>query len=346
MPSLGNDLAIIRKKREITLEEIHQSTKIPKTVLTSIEDNAIFADITSNPTYIRSYVRSYAKAISIEERKIVYALDKVEKGSYSGSLVDDEQRQGPQDEKTTPVEEEPKTDDEQKSMADSSENPLLKSQEVGSVDWADMGHQFQPTQTSSSRWKIAITLLILFAAGAFLIYWFYFRTLDNNATGTAPKEPPAQTTTTSDSLQLDVAPQTDEDSARLTDEENTSTQARETEESLSDTLSIVLYAAYGKLEPVRVYTDILDEFNPYWIENGEAIRLNFVNDFQFRDGLDNIILLMNGHVISDFQEHFLNPETGRIEITRSFFEDDPKWLQPPPDTLNMDVPPPSVIHQL
>lgn len=346
MPSLGNDLATIRKSREITLEEIHESTKIPKTVLASIEDNSIFEDITRNSTYIRSYVRSYAKAISIEERDIVYALDKVEKDSYNGSLIDDERRQKIKDKKISDSEDKEKANEDEQSPTSVSENPLSKTRAVDSVDWADMGRQFKSTRTPSSKWRITLTVLILLAIGAFLIYWFYVRSLDNNATNTLQQATPRQTTTTDDSLQLDVMPLTIEDSAQRTRGGGRSSQFREAGGSLPDTLSIVLYAAYGTLEPVRVYTDILDELNPYWIENGEAIRFSFVNDFQFRDGLDNIILLMNGHVIPDFRERFYNPETGRIEITRSFFQDDPQWLQPPPDTLDIDAPPPSIIHQL
>ncbi|SHE93217.1 Helix-turn-helix domain-containing protein [Fodinibius roseus] len=346
MPSLGNDLAIIRKSRKITLEEIHDSSKIPKTVLASIEDNSIFEDITSNPTYIRSYVRSYAKAVSIDERDIIYALNKVEKNSYSGSLIDDDRRQKIKDKKISDSEGKEKRNRGEPAPTSISENPLSKTREIDSVDWADMGHQFKSTRTPSAKWRITLTVLILLAIGAFLIYWFYVRTPGNNATNIPQQEPPSRTTTTDDSLQLDVRSLTIEDSAQRTRGGGRSSQFREAGEGLPDTLSIVLYAAYGTLEPVRVYTDILDEVNPYWIENGEAIRFNFVNDFQFRDGLDNIILLMNGHVIPDFRERFFNPETGRIEITRSFFQDDPRWLQPPPDTLDIDVPPPSIIHQL
>lgn len=346
MPSLGNDLAIIRKIRGITLEEIHQSTKIPKAVLASIENNSIFEDITSNPTYIRSYVRSYAKAVSIEERDIVYALDKVEKDNYSGSLIDDEQRQKVKGKKTLPPEDETKEERDKHKSTYVSENPLLKKRKVDSVDWANMGRQFRSSRTSSSKWRIILAVLLLFAVGAFLIYWFYIRTMDNNATNIPRNESPTQTTTTADSLQPDIIPRSTEDSAQLAGGGNRSSPFREAGETLPDTLSIVLYAAYDNLEPVRVYTDVLDELNPYWIESGEAIRFNFVNDFQFRDGLDNIILLMNGHVITDFRDRFLNPETGRIEITRAFFENDSRWLQPPPDTLNIDVPPPSVIHQM
>lgn len=345
MPSLGNDLAATRKSRGISLEEIHKTTKIPKSVLVSIEDNSIFEDISNNPTYIRSYVRSYAKALSIDERKIVYALNKVEKNSYSGSLLDDEQRQKLQDSEKKSSETEKISDaGEQESTAKSKENPFSKTQEVHSFDWADLGHQFKPRRSANAKWRIILAILALCAIGAFLFYWYYIRTLDSDAANISDNAPPVQTSAP-ETRQLDVMPSIGEDSARLS-ESGASTPSSESRDVLPDTLSIVLYAAYGDLEPVRVYTDVLGELNPYWIQHGEAIRFNFVNELQFRDGLENVILLMNGRVISDLRERFFNPETERIEITRSFFEGNSVWLQPRPDTLDIDAPPPSVIHQL
>ncbi|MDZ7682266.1 MAG: hypothetical protein U5J63_11290 [Fodinibius sp.] len=77
---------------------------------------------------------------------------------------------------------------------------------------------------------------------------------------------------------------------------------------------IVLYAAYGKLEPVRVSTDIMDNINPYWVEQGKALRFNFVNEMQIRGQFSNIVLLLNGHVIQNFREQFYNPDTRLVEI--------------------------------
>src|SRR6056297_2691190 len=86
MASLGRDLAHIRKEQELSLEDIYETTKIPVRILRSIEDDSIFDDFENNATYIRSYVRSYAKALPIDEKQIIYALDKVAKNDYSGSL--------------------------------------------------------------------------------------------------------------------------------------------------------------------------------------------------------------------------------------------------------------------
>lgn len=353
MPSLGTDLAALRKSREKSIDEIHQSTKIPKNVLSSIEDNTIFADITNNPTYIRSYVRSYAKALSVEERKIVYALDKVEKGNYAGSLIDEDQRQELQEKGLLTAGDTQEADENEsdsvfpeddQETASESKNLFSKPKQVDSVDWVNMGRQFQPAKSTNPKGWFRFAIVIFLAVVAFLVYWFYLRTLDSNTADTFQQDPTQQTTTAApDSVELDVRPAANEDSANLSGDTVLSTQSQQSNGALSDTLSIVVYAAYGKLEPIRIYTDIIGNINPYWIEEGEAMQFNFVNDFQLRGQTGNAILLMNGHTITDFQERFFDPETGRIEITRSFFEEDPKWLQPPPNTLPDDLPQPSVI---
>jgi cytoskeletal protein RodZ len=353
MPSLGNDLAAIRKSQGLTVKDIHESTKIPNNVLASIEDNSIFKGSGAGAPYIRGYVRSYAKALSIEEEKIVYALNSVKHGNYAGSLIDNDQR----DDQEKPVADE--TDDKQQEpnpqqpdkqddpTADKpndteaeEENAVLHSQEVDSVDWVDLGYQFQPAKTFKSKQRYIIIGFILLAITGFLVYWFYFKGTTSSAQNATQTGNLPQTTAAPDSLAEGVTPTASDDTVNMDEFSNTS----QNQDALPDTLSIVLYAAYEKLEPVRVYTDITDQLNPYWIKRGEAIEFDFVNEFHIRNSLSDIALLMNGHVIPDFEEQFFNPETNRIEINRSFFQDNDKWLQPPPDTLQIKAPPPSVIH--
>lgn len=345
MPSLGNDLAIIRKNQGISLEEVHESTKIPKHILNAIEDDSLFQDVSGTTAYIRGFVRSYASILSIEEREIIHALDQMEKGSYNGSLVDDELR---------PEEPDPVASKETNSENDENNDTptntpskdivLKKSDKVTSIDWVNMAERFSPFSKRRPKWKPVFFTLVIFGVAAFLFYWFYFRPPTENAQNPSQQETPMQATVPSGTLQSSSPAIENNDSAELT--LSTEDQLEGPKEKLSDTLSIVLYAAYGKLEPVRVFTDVTENLNPYWIDEGEAIQFNFVNEFQFRNGINNIVLLMNGHSITNFKEQFFNPQTGRIEINRSFFEDDPKWLQPPSDSLNIGAPHPSVIRQL
>ncbi|WP_445665704.1 helix-turn-helix domain-containing protein [Fodinibius sp. AD559] len=378
MASLGKDLAHIRKEQELSLEDIYEATKIPIRILKSIEDNSIFTNFEENATYIRSYVRSYAKALSIDEKQIIYALNKVEKNDYSGSLQSlfDEQpkRSFEYDEKGDTADAESEDSKErqdedmihdhspefQSDQADSSDDshetpkssPLPKADhpDVKSVDWADMGRKFQPLKSVRSRtWAgIFITLLILIAAG----FFFYFYETDpvsnevtNNSTTPPQQEESSEERVSTDSLQLDIVPSSETNNT--TDQQPTNTRddiPNEAMSTLPDTLSVVLYAAYGRLEPVRVYTDIMDDINPYWIEQGEAIRFNFVNELNIRGQFSRMVLLFNGHPVENIREEFYNSDSRLLEINRSYFENDPQWLQPAPDSLKIDAPPPSTIR--
>lgn len=375
MASLGSDLAHIRKERELSLEDIYESTKIPTRILESIEDDSIFTDFENNATYIRSYVRSYAKALSIDEKQIIYALDKVEKNDYSGSLQSlfDEQPKHSfeYDEEDTGADEESADSDELQDegmvhdhtpefQTDSSEDsqetprssPLPKADhpDVKSVDWADMGRKFKPLKSVQSRtWAgIFITLLIIIGT----ISFFYFYETDsvssevaNNPTATIQQEESTDQEVSTDSLELDIVPSSETND---TSERQPATTAddipNEALSTLPDTLSVVLYAAYGRLEPVRVYTDIMDDINPYWIEQGEAIRFNFINELNIRGQFSRMVLLLNGHPVQNLREEFYNPDSRLLEINRSYFENDTQWLQAAPDSLEIDAPPPSTIR--
>lgn len=363
MASLGNDLGRIRIERNITLDDIQEATKIPKRILRAIENDTIFTDLDESSTYIRSYIRSYAKALSIDEKKILKALDKVEKNAYSGSLqelLDDPDQTfefpGAKDEsdkdKPASESEDEVADDEEVAPSNAESQPeepekspipdAIDKPDVRSVNWADLGREFKPMRSTKSKVWIGVLIFVLIMAGG-AIYYFYpseTNSLMGNENTTASQKPsePANT----DSLELNIVPRAEEDTVANTETDNLENRSLE---SLPDTLSLVLYAAYGKLEPVRVYTDIMDNINPYWIDEGEAIKFNFVNEIRIRGDYNNIALLMNGHVVQNFREQFYNPEERLVEINRSYFKKDSKWLQPAPDSLAIDAPPPSVIRK-
>lgn len=357
MPSLGKDLAAIRKKLDLTIEDIHQSTKIPFHILESIEDDSIFEDLDQNATYIRSYVRSYAKKLEIDEERTIRALDQVERGTYSGILRDDsetgtipkftgkprkpaapesekKQESEPEEQETGEFEEE--ADSKGASHRPDAPNKVTETPSVHSVDWVDMGRKFTPLRSPSRMW-VGLAVIFIAIISVLGIYFFFMQSPADTETSPEP-QPPATTTEAvePDSLQLDLSAQ---------DNGNNSVQSTQAQpaESLSDTLNLVIYAAYEKLEPVRVYTDVLSSLNPYWIELGEAVRFKFVNTIRIRGPYERMELLLNGHLIQNFEEQFLNPESGMVEINRAAFEGESKWLQPPPDSLGLDVPDPTVI---
>lgn len=357
MPSLGNDLAAIRKKLDLTIEEIHKATKIPTHILESIEDDSIFNELNKNATYIRSYVRTYAKKLEIDEERTIRALDQVERGSYTGILRDDSEAgaipkfQGKPKEptKSGEPEAEPEADELEPAGSDidsEAQQPVVEPQHkvtetpsVHSVDWVDMGRKFTPIKSQSRLW-VGVAILAVTAISIFGIYYYFSQEQDTSTAEDTRQQSSPVTTTEAvepDSLQLNLSEQ----------ENNTDTvQRRQTQPAaaLSDTLTLTIYAAYEKLEPVRVYTDVTASLNPYWIELGEAVRFKFVNNIRIRGPYKRMALLLNGHVIENFEDQFLNPESGMVEINREAFEGESKWLQPPPDSLGLDVPDPSVIR--
>lgn len=369
MPSLGNDLASIREELGKSIEDIHQSTKIPLRILQSIEEDSIFTSLEENTTYIRSYIRSYAKALKIDDDDIVRALDQLESGRYTGFLLTGEDAASkkafahdPEDE---PAEKDPekkkeeKAKEKKKDTAPKSETDsdmvhdhapagdagyedsarhqrIPDPPSVTSVDWADMGRKFTPLQTKSRMW-IGFVFIFLIIAGTvgFFIYQYQFQ---GEGQGPSGQSQNSQEAIPSDSLHLNL-------STPASNPNDAAGQAEQAAEALSDTLTLVIYAAYGKLEPVRVYTDVMDSLNPYWIEQGEAFTFDFVNNMRLRGQYSRMVLMLNGHVIENFRQNFYNPETGMLVIERSYFENDDRWLQPPPDSLQIDAPPPRLIRE-
>ncbi|NGP77118.1 helix-turn-helix domain-containing protein [Balneolaceae bacterium YR4-1] len=355
MPSLGNDLAAIRKNLDLSIEDIHQATKIPLHILESIEDDSIFEDLNKNATYIRSYVRSYAKKLEIDEERTIRALDQVERGTYTGILRDDsetgtipkftgkpkkskaeepEQQSGPEDKQVPEPEE---TVAKGPAKRPEAPNKTTETPSVHSVDWVDMGKRFTPLRSPSRMW---FGLAVIFIAIVVVIgvYYLFIRGPEDPQSSNESQSPVTTTEAVEpDSLQLNLSGQEDGTDTL----QRTQTQPAET---LSDTLNLVIYAAYEKLEPVRVYTDVLSSLNPYWIELGEAVRFKFVNTIRIRGPYERMELLLNGHLIQNFEEQFFNPESGMVEINRKAFEGEARWLQPPPDSLGLDVPDPTVIR--
>lgn len=368
MASLGNDLAHIRKEQNLSLDDIHQATKIPKRILVSIEDDSIFSNFEENPTYIRSYIRSYAKALSIDDEQIVFALNNKQTTDYKGSLQnlsetkDKEPLQFDEEHESFDEADEPRqmhhdhspehqsSNPEEQKDPDEETNSQPQSPNVRSVDWADMGRQFQPLKSIKSNFWVGIAAIILVAVlGSYLLFYQFGVGSANNSQQSVQNQEMANTEMTSDSLQLNITPSATEDSIQPTTEsastiQNNGVQDNDSMGTLPDTLDIVLYAAYGKLEPVRVFTDVMSNTNPYWLEEGEAIRFNFVNELRIRERTDNFVLLLNGRPIQNVREQFYNPDTRLFEVNRSFFEGDSKWLQSAPDTLAIDAPLPSDIQ--
>ncbi len=130
MPALGKDLSKIRSHLGLSIQDIQHYTKIPVSTLRSIENGSIFANPEENQTYIRSFARSYARALKIDDDVMIKALDQNERGNYDHLLLEQypELLPGQSGEEET-TEPEPETKPEKKKKPDPTEKELFDQQE-------------------------------------------------------------------------------------------------------------------------------------------------------------------------------------------------------------------------
>lgn len=339
--SLGKDLASIRKELGLSLEEIKSSIKIPVPILKSIENDSIFDSTEHNNTYIRSFVRSYARALKLNDEDIVKALDDIDAGIYQDDLIaKDEERKTSQSI--------PKKEETPFSLDDVTPPEIGKAKskpkaDVDSVNWADFGQSFSMKESGSKNW---IFLLIVFFIAALTVIGFFFRTeisgffnssepqivepVENTFPTPIPEtEPPIEDSI----LVLDITPPVQEevpDPVNITNRVLTQSLS-----SLDSVLTVGVYAAFDRLEPVRVTSDINGRTNPFWMEQGEAFQFEFNDSLLVRGQYSRMLLLFNGHVIENPSQYF-DPEFNAVLLTRSILNND-TYLSPAPPEFPYDV---------
>ncbi|MGN8226231.1 helix-turn-helix domain-containing protein [Gracilimonas sp. BCB1] len=358
--SLGKDLASIRKSQNLSLEDIQNAIKIPLTTLQSIENNSIFSDSGKNKTYVRSFVRSYAKVLKIDDEEIVQALDEVEDGTYSGSLIGESAEEMTEaqfnlDPKDTLPSESP--DKDQHSFQEPEPKPestepkrTPPAPDEDFINWADMGRKFTTVSKNSRVWLFVLILVIAGSLGTTgYIFWDDLGSFFQNET--AETEQPTEEP--SDQNAIPPAPV---DSTAIT--ENNETETGETPANaneqttpadpieLDDTLTISVYAAYGQLEPIRVTSDLNWRTNPFWMEQGESYYFDFNDTLLVRGQYSRLLLMFNGHVIENPRQNYFNSAFNSIMITRDML-DQPRYLAPPPNEFPLSVgPPDSTVYRI
>ena len=361
--SLGKDLASIRKSQNLSLEDIQNAVKIPLDTLESIENESIFSDSTKNKTYVRSFVRSYAKVLKIDDQDIVQALDELEEGVYAGSLMGDPSERyddpefelKPRETLSAQPATETETDELSHSAKADKTTPTPPAQtEQETINWADMGRKFTTASRSSRVWLIiSITIIFGLIIGSGYIYW-------DNIAGAFNSEEVAAETPTSDlnNTEQNAAPPAVIDSSAINDEQSSEVETQQPTENitdentstepvqLGDTLTISVYAAYGQLEPVRITSDLNWRTNPFWMEQGESYYFDFNDTLLVRGQYSRLLLMFNGHVIENPRQNYFNTAFNSIMITRDVL-DQPRYLTPPPDEFPLDVAPPdSTVYRL
>lgn len=83
----AGDLRRIRLSRNISLDELRETTLFSETLLAAFERNALIDYPLFEPIHLRNTVRAYASAIGIAADDALKALEQVLQGDYRGSLA-------------------------------------------------------------------------------------------------------------------------------------------------------------------------------------------------------------------------------------------------------------------
>ncbi|HKK63195.1 MAG TPA: helix-turn-helix transcriptional regulator [Bacteroidales bacterium] len=329
MSSVGKDLATIRKHLNYSVEDVHDITKIPLDTIQAIESGDIFKQSVEIKTYVRSFVRTYARALKIKDEIIIKALNQQEAGNYNSLLI--QEYPGLSDAGDKPVlpkapsvkskKEPEKVPPEETTEPDSDEEgstfkptPLP---EVRKINWADLGTKISTVQKPKPIWLIGIGIIAIIAVViAFLIFE------SDIFTGSEQSA--------SDNVQTETQrPDFEPENGPALDFSETPSETQQAE-TLADTLYLSIYAATGNLDPVRVWSDLKPRIDPYWIDQGVMLRYEFSDSIRVRGRYSQMLMFLNGHLIENFRQEHFNPEENMVELTRSFFMSDPKWANPVP----------------
>lgn len=83
----GNDMRRIREERDVSVDTIHESTRIAQTLIETFEESGLVDHPAFNRVYLRSFVRSYASAVDVAEDVALNALNAALEGEYTNQLA-------------------------------------------------------------------------------------------------------------------------------------------------------------------------------------------------------------------------------------------------------------------
>lgn len=83
-----------------------------------------------------------------------------------------------------------------------------------------------------------------------------------------------------------------------------------------DTLTIVIYAAYEKLDPVRVGSDLRESVFPLWMEQGDAYYFDFIEEITIRGQFSRMLIIFNNNVIEAPLERFSGTQENTVRLSR------------------------------
>lgn len=89
------DFRSLREERGLSLDDLHEQTRVPVDVLRRFESGALLADSAFNDVYLKAFVKSYSKAVGIPQDRALRGFEAARTGGYSGELLEGNQQSRP-----------------------------------------------------------------------------------------------------------------------------------------------------------------------------------------------------------------------------------------------------------
>lgn len=366
MELLHSDLLRVREKSGLTIPEISKKTRTPESVILEIEKGSIFEKTDKQKTYIRSFVRSYAKAIGIKEEDIIRALDAFEAGTYAGGIrkkylpetisTPEPSEDGDSDQTsaesaaTSPAD--VASDDEDTGIIKPGPTSTIGHDEftrpdpsrshnrstppppkIDTVDWAKYASGLYHYNSNLVLYIVVILLIVALGAGGYYGVMYF---MNNQDEPTAPRVSLVETEPTRSPQEV-VSPVIDTLEVTAPEIPQSTTAI-----TLPDTLYVVVYAFNERLEPIRITSDANNRRSPYWIEQGEAMRFDFYERIVIEGQLDRLLLVVNDHVLSNLDP--LKNNDRILTLTRNYIAEHSEIFTREPEEFPSGYSAPSVIR--
>jgi hypothetical protein len=85
---MHQDLKAIRENQRMSIQDVYEKTRISAENIRLIESGELYSRPDANKIYLRSFTRTYAKAVGVSDEDITTALDYMEADMYEGFLAE------------------------------------------------------------------------------------------------------------------------------------------------------------------------------------------------------------------------------------------------------------------
>ncbi|MCH8568686.1 MAG: helix-turn-helix domain-containing protein [Balneolales bacterium] len=371
MSQIHEDIKAIRESLKLSIQDMHDKTRISMENIEQIEDGSIFTT-DRNLTYVRCFVRTYVRGLKVSEDDSTAALDLHEQGRYDSFLrkkyIAGFAEPSPKTDKDSSLinkgsatEEKPdvseKTSSTVKAQQSDKENPtpairkekkVLDGSSIGpgytgqtkipappkskDVNWSSMNRANPGSGSKKNEIPLPLILGIVAIVALLVAAGFWFT-----------REVAESVTDLTENADLSVNEFSESAPDLLMSDTLDAPVAPNpslTSAVLPDTLHVVVYAATGNLEPFRVSSDTFENRRPYWVDQGVGMRVSFINELRLSSSLAQMLVIYDDRVITQFHED--STPTERI-LRRSQFTNDPTLESFTTSTFPSGVNPPIEI---